>query len=54
MGIRELVCAGKDFLILAGPSMDLDYRWKNGTSPGNTNLFEGKTFKASTCFRFHA
>lgn len=35
MGIRELVCQGKDLIILAGPTMDLDgvmeiYRWKNG------------------------
>jgi hypothetical protein len=34
MGIRELTPAGKDLLILAGPTMDLDgtisvYRWKN-------------------------
>lgn len=36
MGIRELVGQGKDIIILAGPTMDLDgmmeiYRWKNGT-----------------------
>lgn len=35
MGIRELVCQGKDLIILAGPTMDLDgvmqiYRWRNG------------------------
>jgi hypothetical protein len=34
MGIRELTPAGKDLLVLAGPTMDLDgtialYRWKN-------------------------
>ncbi|TDN87416.1 uncharacterized protein DUF3616 [Salegentibacter sp. 24] len=34
MGIRELVHQGKDLLVLAGPTMDLDgtmeiYRWKN-------------------------
>ena len=34
MGIREITPAGKDLLVLAGPTMELDgtiavYRWKN-------------------------
>ena len=45
MGIRELVCAGEDLLILAGPSMDLDgtmeiYRWKNGTKVTTNELVD--------------
>lgn len=43
MGIRELVSQGKDLLILAGPTMDLDgtmeiYRWKNGTQHAGNQL----------------
>ncbi|MBH8573804.1 DUF3616 domain-containing protein [Nostocaceae cyanobacterium CENA369] len=37
LGIRDLIIDGEDFLILAGPTMDLDgpvqvYRWKNGVN----------------------
>jgi hypothetical protein len=39
LGIRDLCAQGKDLLILAGPTMDLDgpvhvYRWAGGAQPG--------------------
>jgi hypothetical protein len=51
MGIRELTPAGKDLLILAGPTMDLDgtisvYRWKNA-------LPHTKTTKKSIGYEKH-
>jgi len=43
LGVRELSIHGKDLLILAGPSMDLDgpvflYRWKNGLEAGADSM----------------
>lgn len=42
LGIRDLCVQGKDLLILAGPTMDLDgpvtlYRWPGGARPGKTS-----------------
>jgi hypothetical protein len=43
LGIRDLHRDGKDFLILAGPTMDLDgpvrvYRWQNGANVAENTL----------------
>lgn len=42
LGIRDLCVQGKDLLILAGPTMDLDgpvtlYRWPGGARPGKAS-----------------
>ena len=57
MGIRELVCAGTDLLILAGPSMDLDgtmeiYRWKNGTRVATNELVERSDIESVFVFPY--
>jgi hypothetical protein len=43
LGVRELAIDGKDLLVLAGPSMDLDgpvfiYRWRNALEAGAGSL----------------
>lgn len=43
LGIRDLCVQGKDLLILAGPTMDLDgpvtlYRWPGGARPGKESV----------------
>ena len=43
LGIRDLCVQGKDLLILAGPTMDLDgpvyvYRWVDGAQPGKETV----------------
>lgn len=43
LGVRDLCVQGKDVLILAGPTMDLDgpvyvYRWAGGTQPGKDSV----------------
>jgi Protein of unknown function (DUF3616) len=48
LGIRDLYIDGKDLLILAGPTMDLDgpvqvYRWKNGVD-SQANVFSNPDF----------
>ncbi|MFN6540092.1 MAG: DUF3616 domain-containing protein [Nostoc sp. EkiNYC01] len=48
LGIRDLYVDGKDLLILAGPTMDLDgpvqlYRWKNGVNLPE-NVFSNPDF----------
>ncbi|QKQ77180.1 DUF3616 domain-containing protein [Nostoc sp. TCL240-02] len=48
LGIRDLCVDGKDFLILAGPTMDLDgpvqiYRWVNGVNL-RENVFSNPDF----------
>lgn len=57
MGIRELVCAGEDLLILAGPSMDLDgtmeiYRWKKGTQVTTNELVEREDIESVFVFPY--
>lgn len=57
MGIRELVCAGDDLLILAGPSMDLDgtmeiYRWKNGTRVDRNELVDRQDIESVFVFPY--
>lgn len=46
LGIRDLCVQGKDLLILAGPTMDLDgpvtlYRWPGGAQPGQETVASG-------------
>ena len=47
MGLRELRLRGRDMLLLAGPTMDLDgtiavYRWPNATHQPTDSLVSGK------------
>lgn len=58
MGIRELVCAGNDLLILAGPTMDLDgtmevYRWKNGSKASDQELVRRKDIQSVFVFPYN-
>ena len=55
MGIRELVSQGKDMLILAGPTMDLDgvmeiYRWKNAVEHDAGQLVKRKDIESIFVF----
>ena len=55
MGIRELVCQGKDLIILAGPTMDLDgvmeiYRWKNGVEHQDNQMVKREDIKSIFVF----
>ena len=50
LGVRDLVIQGRDLLVLAGPSMDLDgpvfvYRWKNGLKQPADSLTAKKDLK---------
>lgn len=47
LGIRDLRVWGRDLLLLAGPTMDLDgpfrlYRWRGGARPDGESLVTGK------------
>ncbi len=47
LGIRDLRVHGRDLLLLAGPTMDLDgpfrlYRWRGGAAPNAESLVAGK------------
>ena len=50
LGIRDLRVCGRDLLLLAGPTMDLDgpfrlYRWRGGADPAGAGLVQGKALE---------
>lgn len=59
MGIRELATVGKDLIILAGPTMDLDgtmeiFRWKNGTTHEEGQVVEQSEIESLLVLPYYA
>jgi hypothetical protein len=59
LGVRELVIAGNDLLVLAGPSMDLDgpvfiYRWKDALAATANSLTRREALTTAVVVPFGA